>query len=193
MKKTVIFVDIDGPLLPGKLHLLHQNRLTGKDNIPVFDQFSVIAFNLWAEYSEAEIVFSTNWAINYTSAELKHIMRMNGLAFNYHSDCITPKKPTSDRAQEIMLWLEYHPEVENFIAVDDDSTCEYIARALVDKDVTGKWIEVDYRNGISYENFRDGLEALYINQDIMFRDEYGVRIRTQEEIATEAAALNAFM
>lgn len=179
---NIIFVDIDGPLIPQKFHYFSQNRKTGKDNPPYFDPWAVRCFNLWVRYSNAKIVFCTNWAVNgYTADELKFIMQYNGLGFDYHEDCITPKKMSSSKGNEIHWWLRDHPECTNFIAVEDDSTCGWLEEFTEDMPVTGKWINVDFANGISFENFRDGCDQLGINHDILMNEEFDIKILTDEE------------
>ena len=167
----VIFVDIDGPLLPGKMHLFEENRTNVPKAIPKFDEFAIRAFNLWAKYSEAKIVFSTYWAEYFTADELKNIMLKNGLGFDYHEDVITPKKHTSTRNAEINWWLEEHPEVTHWIAVDDDTDC----RALEEYDdinETGRWIEVNFNDGISLRNFYDGCNGLGIDHSVITANEF---------------------
>ena len=149
---------------------MKQNRKTGLDNPPIFDNFAVTAFNLWAKYGDAKIVFSTAWAHGYDNKQLKHIMEVNGLDFNYVDDdfLCTPKRMSSYRHDEILDWLERHAEQDmKFIAVDDDSTCAHIGKYVGDDDdyddyddrianshlakkmhdlnVSGKWIEVDFK------------------------------------------------
>lgn len=201
---NIIFLDIDGPLLPGKMHLMKQNRKTGLGNPPIFDNFAVTAFNLWAKYADAKIVFSTAWAHGYDNDQLKHIMEVNGLDFNYVDDdfLCTPKRMSSYRHDEILDWLERHAEQDmQFIAVDDDSTCahlgkyfgevdeelderishSHIAKKMRELNVTGKWIEVDFNDGLTFRNFKDGCEALGIEQTTIAEQEFGIKVLTKEE------------
>ena len=183
MTNSIIFVDIDGPLLPQKMHYFGQNRKAGKEpeNYPLFDPWAVRVFNMWARYSDAKIVFSTHWTHGWTVDELKSIMHHNGLGFDYHVDCVTPKKMSSNKVNEIYWWLESHPECTNYIVVEDDSTCAHLETMVEKLQIPGKWIEVDYWDGISVKNFLDGCEQLGINYDKMMFDEFGVPILTPEE------------
>lgn len=171
---NVIFVDIDGPLLPRKMHVFRENRTWKAKAIPKFDEFAIRAFNLWAKYSNAKIVFSTYWAYHFTADELKRIMQVNGLSFDYHKDVLTPKKASSTRNHEIAMWLEEHPEVENFIAVDDDTTCKYLDNQVEDGTITvkGRWVPVDFDDGISWENFCDGCVGLGIDVNHVLDNEF---------------------
>ncbi len=194
---NVIFVDIDGPLVPQKMHYFGQNRKTGKqrENYALFDQWGVRAHNLWARYSEAKIVFSTHWHGKWTTDDLKDLMRHNGLGFNYHEDCVTPKKMSSNKVDEIFWWLEQHPECTNFIAVEDDTTCRYLEEFIERRGlpVKGRWIEVDYSNGISMENFKDGCEQLGIEHDVLMFEEFGIKPLTPEEKANMDMLLRALV
>jgi len=175
---NIIFVDVDGPLLPRKMHMFHQNRKSGIENPPQFDQFAVRAFNIWAKYSDAKIVFSTYWAYEYNDDELKDIMTVNGLGFDYHNVVVTPKKMSSQRHNEILWWLaENSNKGDKFIAVDDDSSCQHIESTMTEHmadkiQATGKWIDVDFDNGLSWDNFLDGCEVLGINIDYVYEKEF---------------------
>lgn len=183
---------MDGPLLSAKSHWYPENRVPGKKVTPKFDEFSVRAFNLWAKYSGAKIVFSTNWSWHWTKDELKHIMKMNGLGFDYHDEVLTPKRMTPSRHDEILNWLEAHSSAgDTFIAVDDDTYCEQITKQLDPDsehnrcdtiDARGQWIKVDYENGISMENFIEGCWALGIDTADILEKEFGVKKKTPEEI-----------
>ena len=192
MGQSIIFVDIDGPLLSRKSSLFHQNRKTGINSetgvghYPKFDEFAVRAFNLWAKYGEAKIVFSTAWAHNWSTEQLKEIMLLNGLGFDYHDVVHTPKKMTSARSHEIVWWLHDNATAEDkFIAVDDDTSCQDIPSLLESEHrpcaTKGRWINVDYDNGVSWDNFLDGCDALDINIDDIYENEFGIKPLTQKQ------------
>jgi len=203
-----IFVDIDCPLLPTKLHLLKENRKITRSKLyeaqPVFDEFAVRCFNLWTKYADAKIIFSTNWASapGIDADHLKMIMEMNGLKFKgqYHNEILTPKKFTSQRGSEIWWWLiDNAKDDDKFIAVDDDTSCYYVDSYISDakekgyvkvKDFTGKWIEVDSTDGLSYRNFLDGCEALGINLEDIDEGEFGIKPLTAEEKEKREKALD---
>ena len=197
---NIIFVDIDGPLLPQKMHLNKLNHLSGIENPPIFDNFAVTAFNLWAKYGNAKIVFSTAWAYNFDDDQLKDIMKFNGLEFEYVDDKIvcTPKRRTSRRHDEILDWLNGNSTDDmKWIAVDDDTDCEWIEKIIDDKDRprtenfkgSGKWIKVDFVNGLTYQNFKDGCEVLGIEQATIKEQEFGIKQKTPEEIEEYEKAL----
>lgn len=187
-----IFVDFDGPLLPGKMHLFDSNRkavgafMAGEDAIPYFDPVAVKMHNLWAKHGNAKVVFSTSWARHVrkweeTEAYLKKVMRDNGYDGGFADDCLTPKRRSSEHIHEIQEWCydNLKPE-DRFIAVDDanlsflsDDHCQWKAQ--------GKWIQCNYNDGLTWKNFKDGCEWLQVDNDSMLHIEYGIVPKTEEE------------
>ena len=171
--QNIIFVDFDGPLLPGKMHLFQENR--NPKTLPMFDAFAVRVFNIWAKYSNAKIVLSTNWVAHHSIDDLKEYLRLNGLGFDYHDVITTPKYFSPRRNREILEWLEENAEKDDvFIAVDDDPACKFIEEGIQDNEYSGKWIAVDYQNGMSYENFIDGCRVLNIDLVEVNKLEFGI-------------------
>ena len=181
MNNNIIFVDFDGVLLPGKFDLFNENRRTGKDAIPYFDPFAVRTLNLLAKYSNAKIVFSTSWGCFFSEDELKHICKYNGLGFDYHENCMTPKKFNSNHYHEIIMWLDiYAEEGDRFIAIDDDTSCRYFhdffrGQLTSDFKYYGEWIATDFDNGISLQNFYDGCRVLNIDLEDLMEKEFGIK------------------
>lgn len=191
-----IFVDFDGPLLPGKMHLFDSNRkavaafTNGEDAIPVFDPVAVQMHNLWARHGNAKVVFSTSWArhvrsLQETEVYLKKVMRDNGYVGEFADRCLTPKRRSSSHMHEISEWCHDHLKPEDrFIAVDDadlsfliDETCRWKAQ--------GTWIKCDYNNGLTWKNFKDGCAALNVDNASMLHIEYGIVPKSEEEINRE--------
>ena len=193
--QTIIFVDIDGPLVPQKMHYFGQNRRAGKEpeNYPMFDPWAVRVFNMWARYGKAKIVFCTHWTHSWSADELKDIMKHNGLGFDYHEDCVTPKRMSSEKGHEIHWWLKDHPECTNFIIVEDDHSCAWVENFIKDMPVKGRWIQVDYSDGISMKNFMDGCEQLGIDHEQLMFEEFGVLILTPEEKKAREMFLRALI
>jgi len=175
--------------------------MTGKSEHPVFDNFAVTAFNLWAKHGNAKIVFSTNWALSFSEDELKEIMKVNGLAFDYHEHCITPKRMRSERNNEITSWLSMYADDDcKFIAVDDDYTCRAIEEIInhdkwecKNKNISGKWINVDLNNGITLDNFWDGLDVFGVTKEDLMEQEFGIKRLTAEEKIERQKALDMLM
>lgn len=185
---NIVFVDIDGPLLPGKMHMFKENRTREKFATPMFDPWAVRCFNVWTKYADAKAVLSTNWVWHWEVDQLIRVMEENGLELNWHEQPVTPKRFSSGtRFHEILNWLEDNTDIEDdrFIAVDDDTSCAHI-RNIIDEGhrdiyVAGDWIAVDYANGISMQNFEDGCKHLGIDIDDVKEGEFGIKKLTDEE------------
>jgi hypothetical protein len=188
-----IFVDFDGPLLSGKMFLFNKNReatdefLNGGSPIPYFDPVAVRMVNLWAKYGNAKVVFSTSWHriakgdFEQRENYLKLIMETNGYTGEYADAATTPKRLTSEHIHEISEWCydNLKPE-DKFIAIDDanlsyleDDDCLYKSR--------GKWLKVDYNEGLTWKNFKDGCAHLDINNEELLYKEFGIVPPTKQE------------
>ena len=115
--ETIIFVDIDGPLLPARMHYAKSNydivvgdmECSWQDDIEKkcriqFDPCAVNALNKWVEEAEAKIVLSTNWTKYSTKKEMQKILSGNGFDHAYtalHEDWRTIKHKLWTRGEEI--------------------------------------------------------------------------------------------
>ena len=198
-----IFVDFDGPLLPNKMHLFDANRkaidafMRGEDSIPYFDPIAMRMHNLWAKYGNAKVVFSTSWARHVrkweeTEAYLKKVMRDNGYVGEFAEDCVTPKRLSSYHIHEIQEWCHDNlQEGDRFIAVDD-ADLSFLAHDQCSWKDQGVWIKVDSDNGLSWKNFKDGCVGLEIDNAMMMHLEFGLPIKSKEEVKREQDAFRSF-
>jgi hypothetical protein len=142
MKNVVVFIDIDGPLMPTRQwmstdnHKLNQaihawdtdknglwyNDWNMKKQVR-FDPVAVTFFNAWIEFADAKIVVSSNWSHHTSKEELQELFELNGLRGEFHEDWTTPShfRPRG-RYSEINEWVGDHPELDNYLIVDDDGT-----------------------------------------------------------------------
>ena len=191
-----IFVDFDGPLLPGKMHLFDANRkavaafMAGEDVMPIFDPAAVQMHNLWAKHGNAKVVFSTSWARHVrtwqeTEAYLKRVMRYNGYTGEFADDCVTPKRRSSSHIHEIQEWCydNLKPE-DRFIAVDD-ADLSFLANDQCSWHAQARWIQCNYNDGLTWKNFQDGCEWLQVDKPSMLHIEYGIVPKSEEEIKRE--------
>ena len=192
-----IFVDFDGPLLPGKMHLYDSNRkaidafLKGDNPIPYFDPIAVRMHNLWAKYGNAKVVFSTSWARTFRGkwddceAYLKRIMVENGFEGEFAQNCVTPKRRSSQHIHEIQEWCyDNLKEGDKFIAVDD-ADLSFLDNDQCHWKTQGKWIKVNYNDGLTWQNFKDGCAFLDVDNEELLHKEFGIVPKTEEERARE--------
>jgi hypothetical protein len=206
--RNIIFVDIDGVLLPGKMHLFDRNRkavsdfLAGSPDgiVPYFDPVAVRIFQLWALHSNAQIVLCTNWAFGDTRhvGFVKHIMESNGLDFQYHTNPVTPRRLTSNKLHNVGLWIDdYGQPGDNYLVVDDDSSLHH----LNSSDARMDWLQdnqhisaiiPDYNDGLTWKHFKDGCAHLQIDNKKLLHLEFGIVPRTPEEIKRDESLMYAF-
>lgn len=127
---AIIFLDFDGVLLsdPSALQqsqqgLTHANYLEKV----VFDPGCVNNLNHILTQTHAQIVLSTSWALGHPLSSLADCLDRNNInssrIFEYEdpslANYMTPRKFTSNRANEIGWWLEDHADISNWVALDD--------------------------------------------------------------------------
>jgi len=112
----IIFLDIDG-VLNSKSYYKTVER-TKKD----WNRFNPLAVEMirrLIEEFDASIVISSTWRYGLVK-ELKNELIKSGLVKYLHKDWKTPQTYPSHRGEEINLWLDNHPEVIDYVIIDDD-------------------------------------------------------------------------
>lgn len=215
----VIFLDIDGPLMPGRQWFDSKNSNMRKnlgdvwwkkineleefDELITFDPVAVNFFNLWQRMSGADIVVASNWARWISKERLLKIFDRNGLDAKLHEDWRTPRKFTSNRIHDIGCWMTDNPEYTGIIVDDDHDLCrnekwfndpEYQKEEHT-KEGHDYWqnklklIPVEYTNGITLQNFKDGCTGLEITQEAVMQRVFGIEPLTEEQKAQAEADL----
>lgn len=198
-KENIIFVDIDGPLLPARQWYVPensrilqevkgntaeiQNSFELKKRIR-FDPIAIAMFNTWVHFSKAKVVLSTNWVGHTSVPEILELCLINGMDIMLHTEPVTPKFLSSNRYREISSWVEdFSNYINNFIVWDDDYTVHPDNLKNGDPNSKGNLfaehvVWVDYNNGTSTENFKYGCNQLGIKERkvsafLFGRDEIG--------------------
>ena len=170
MKKNItpiLFLDIDGPLVndrtyvglasPGDKATL---AVAGLD-LNNFDPVGVGIINSLCKETGALVVISSTWKhfdgqsrniIFGKEAErpndpfdLREHLRSVGLDVPYHKDWKTFPKLSGSRGLEIKDWLDDHPKVKWWCAIDDDNSFSIEMRSNL--------VLVDAENGISFKDY----------------------------------------
>lgn len=116
MSKRVIFLDIDGPVIPFSMFLI--NRMASHDR--VLAPIPVAVVREICKRADAKVVFNTTHnspAAGVDDIEVA-IVKAGLPASALHSDVKTIY-PQIDRDLAVGEWLNRHPEVEDWIAFDD--------------------------------------------------------------------------
>lgn len=142
----VIFLDIDGPMIPERAcYLSGQGTLLWK-----FDPVAVGLLLDVIEKTGAKLVVSSTWGHKGKEVVFQ-LFEDNGIPTSLvHEDWITPRN-VRKRSDQIYQWLTNHPEVKKFAALDDEN---------MTKDFGHKMILVTYEDGMLCKHHKALIELL---------------------------------
>lgn len=159
----VIFLDIDGVLITANNshNSLHDEpRSSGEPN--GFNRDAVDNLNSVIEKTDAKIVISSSLRFSNSARQLVSILQYGGVNNPPVID-VTPVIPDmrtkrSHRGNEILAWLSRHPDVEDYVVIDDCGK-EQLAN-IPDNRV----VSTSYREGFGTEEaYRKAVQALIKN------------------------------
>lgn len=183
----VIFLDIDGVMLPARAYALPENfrrqQLIGTpgytgdliDCLPVdFDPIAVALVNRMAELSGARIVLHSDWRRHYEKDVLRgHVIRQGLDEAHLHADWWIGA-PFAQRKQETLVgWLRSHDLLAGldegdggFVVIDDDPVftparnlaCDETRRRLTL--LERRHVRVDGEVGLALADYRHALKIL---------------------------------
>lgn len=156
----VIFLDIDGVLNSEEFFTIRtQNcrydeyRKAGYDTkmsraLCNLDGLPIANLNFLISQTGAKIVVSSTWRSE--DPWLQEVFSVVGIP-SYID--ITPYTSTRHRGTEIQQWLDKHPEVENYVILDDDND-------MLDKQLNN-FVQTDaYKRGLSLVNVEQAIKIL---------------------------------
>jgi hypothetical protein len=111
--KPVIFLDIDG-VLNNERWAKKMFSLTRETAAWELDPANIDALNRLIDKVDADIVVSSCWRVR---EDLADVLVVWGLPRPIGR---TPRLPGASRGEEIAAWLLGHPDVEQFVIIDDD-------------------------------------------------------------------------
>lgn len=114
----VLFLDIDGVLLPGRAYTLPNQ--TNNPYVTIFDPCAVAMLNKALETSGRKIVLHSSW-IKHNEADwlFDHIVGQGVSPDFFHEDWTT-NRDLHWRYDRVRDWLSRHKEVTDFVIVDDE-------------------------------------------------------------------------
>lgn len=139
---NVLFLDFDGPLFPDRMISFHPDNIRPyPGDIPMtewvsywkMDELTVYMLNLAQERHQFKTVISSSWKRFTTLEQIKDLFKVNGLILDIHDDYSTPDlgrlrtiyshySYMDSRSAEIIAWLKDHPDVGDYIIIDDPSS-----------------------------------------------------------------------
>ena len=114
--QRILFLDIDGVLNSEEYY---KNCNNSSENFSRFDSSSVSLIKSLIEEFSLKIVISSTWRYGAVD-RLMHELKKNKLLDYLYHDWFTPVIHPAHRGTEIKLWLDLHPEVADYVIIDDD-------------------------------------------------------------------------
>ena len=115
MNYKVLFLDIDGVL---NSKLFYKYIYKPENGESRFDPYCVILVKRLIEEFSLKIVISSTWRNGPVNRLMKELNE-NNLIDYLHEDWHTPIVRRLSRGNEIKLWLDSHPEVKDYLILDD--------------------------------------------------------------------------
>ncbi len=146
----IIFLDIDGVM---NSELYYKSVNTKKKNWSRFDPKAVEMITRLVEEFNARIVISSLWRFAMKK-ELAQELKVSGLIKFLHKDWQTPILQPGHRGKEIKMWLDQHPDILEYLILDDDSDIleEHLAR----------FVKTEIHDGIQEEHYYMAREILEV-------------------------------
>lgn len=143
----IIFLDIDGPMIPSSM-LLHDRMASFNRKFPVT---TIAVLNKLCEVSGAKVVFNTTHNIPMDGvADIEYALMEHGVKSEYlFWNDLKTEYPSLPRDEAVKSWLRRHQEVEEWVALDD-------ARFTEDERLI--WVDPD--TGITLQHLFDATKIL---------------------------------
>lgn len=151
MVMKIIFLDFDGVLNSAKYLADCENQGV------VIDPSKLALLKQIIDATNARIVLSTSWREHWskTPAECDDIGRFIEQTFSFYGLQIFDKTPVlrARREIQIRIWLDQHPQVQNFVVLDD---------MLLNADfMEGHFVKTSYHfDGLAEDDVQKAIEIL---------------------------------
>jgi hypothetical protein len=144
----IIFLDIDGVI---NSELYYKSVNTKKKNWSRFDPKAVEMIKRLVEEFNARIVISSLWRFAMKK-ELAQELKASGLINFLDKDWQTPVLQLGHRGKEIKLWLDQHPDIVEYVIIDDDSD-------ILEEHLT-RFVKTEIHDGMQEEHYYMAREIL---------------------------------
>ena len=153
----VIFLDIDGVLVTRNSIKYQYLNFPDETNIR-FSKKAVKNLNKLVRLTKAKIVISSTWRLFHSLEKLQNIFEEQNIESEIISTTSVEKATVEEdipRGQKIADWLEQHPEVEQYLIIDDDVQADCIQFHPYN------CVETSYKRGFAPEDrFNEALAIL---------------------------------
>jgi hypothetical protein len=131
----ILFLDFDGPIIPGR-SFFHSSA----PSIMAMDKYTVGLLTKLCILTATKIVVSSQKRIS-PPRFMKFCNDHDFPVALLHDDWRVPILPSGNRSEEIHQWLNCHPEVTTYVALDDE---------VLDNDIIN--VRVHFTWGLTIEN-----------------------------------------
>lgn len=151
----VIFLDFDG-VMNSIGSMIYNNRLNllGLTTTPTHESFDPVASSnlqyILEELPDVQVVVSSTWRKYKNLAALQKIFEINNILADRMIGT-TPVTEEGYRGKEIESYLKDHPEITNFVIIDDDSDMQPYMHMLV---------QTNASNGLTFTDAERVMELL---------------------------------
>lgn len=166
IRPPLIFLDLDGVIIPSRAMVLPENLpVIAMNKAPASnepprraDPVAIALIDRLCVVTGARVVLMTNWIRRLGAMAARDFLLANGFpAEHFHEDWYTPIRFTSTKPTNISLWFQDHPDHnENepvWIAIDDEPL-------FYDEDLCNRHVRPDGEIGISLVDYRIALHLL---------------------------------
>ena len=148
----VIFVDADGCMIDDGW----ADRCFAEEGYDPYDydEFNPRSLRLLArlkEETEAEVVFSSSWRFDELSF-INAKVQFEEVGIQLYGYTTLDWHTGQTRSDEIALFLTQHPEIENYVILDDADITNEILRA--------HWVKTTFKEGFTHNMFSRAKEIL---------------------------------
>jgi HAD domain in Swiss Army Knife RNA repair proteins len=139
--QKILFLDIDGVLNSEVYYksTSYSDSISGR-----FDPICVELIKKLVEEFSLRIVISSTWRYGAADRLIHELKNTNLIGYLYH-EWFTPVIHPAHRGTEIKLWLDLHPEVTDYIIIDDDEN-------MLEEQIK-RFVKTDLHEGMTEAHF----------------------------------------
>lgn len=151
-KEKILFLDLDGPMIPYRCMFLPGQTVPWS----VFDPVAVSMINQLCSEHGWRIVLHTSWVKVFGGQKTKnHCVQQGILAEHFHKDAWTDEH-IHWRYTRVAKWLFDHPDVKNYVILDDD---EYEDDIYADwkhpEGMAKRLVKINYYTGMMFMDYNN--------------------------------------
>jgi HAD domain in Swiss Army Knife RNA repair proteins len=139
--KKILFLDIDGVL---NSEAYYKSSSHKENYSSRFDPQSVEFIKKLVEEFSLQIVISSTWRYGAVDRLMHELKNSELIKYLYH-EWFTPVIHPAHRGREIKLWLDLHPEVTDYIIIDDDEN--------ILEEQMNRFVKTGLHEGMTEEHF----------------------------------------